>query len=488
MGIDNHFDVIVVGAGISGIGAAYHLQTMSPKSTYQILEGRADFGGTWDLFRYPGIRSDSDMHTLGYRFKPWTADKSIADGPRILDYLRETITENSIDKKIRYNQQVTKAQWSSEDSRWSLTVTDKVSDEVKTFTCGYLFMCSGYYSYKQGFTPEFAGVEKFQGKVVHPQQWPQDLDYKNKRVVVIGSGATAMTLVPAMANDVAEITLLQRSPTYVISRPSVDPFAKRMRRIWPKKIAYALTRVENTTRQQELYKLCREAPEGVKSVLIDAVRAELGADFDVDKHFTPTHKPWDQRMCLVPDSDLFVALRSNKAKVVTDTIKTFTETGIQLDSGEHLEADIVVTATGLNLCTLGEMEFVVDSQPVDFAKTWTYKGFAFSGIPNLASSWGYINASWTLRADLTCEYVCRLLNHMRKTKTTSCTPTLRKIDQDMPQRNWLEDFTSGYMKRMMHKMPRQGDHEPWINPQNYELDKKMFRKSPIDDGVMLFTN
>lgn len=488
MGIDNHFDVIVVGAGISGIGAAYHLQTMSPKSTYQILEGRADFGGTWDLFRYPGIRSDSDMHTLGYRFKPWTADKSIADGPRILDYLRETITENSIDKKIRYNQQVTKAQWSSEDSRWSLTVTDKVSDEVKTFTCGYLFMCSGYYSYKQGFTPEFAGVEKFKGKVVHPQQWPQDLDYKNKRVVVIGSGATAMTLVPAMAIDVAEITLLQRSPTYVISRPSVDPFAKRMRRIWPKKIAYALTRVENTTRQQELYKLCREAPEGVKSVLIDAVRAELGADFDVDKHFTPTYKPWDQRMCLVPDSDLFVALRSNKAKVVTDTIKTFTETGIQLDSGEHLEADIVVTATGLNLCTLGEMEFVVDSQPVDFAKTWTYKGFAFSGIPNLASSWGYINASWTLRADLTCEYVCRLLNHMRKTKTTSCTPTLRKIDQDMPQRNWLEDFTSGYMKRMMHKMPRQGDHEPWINPQNYELDKKMFRKSPIDDGVMLFTN
>jgi len=486
--IGNHFDVIVVGAGISGIGAAYHLQTMSPKSTYQILEGRADFGGTWDLFRYPGIRSDSDMHTLGYRFKPWTADKSIADGPRILDYLKETITENSIDKKIRYNQQVSKAQWSSEDSQWSLTVTDTVSDEVKTFTCGYLFMCSGYYSYKQGFTPEFAGIDQFKGKVVHPQQWPKDLDYKNKRVVVIGSGATAMTLVPAMANDVAQITLLQRSPTYVISRPSVDPFAKRMRRIWPKKIAYALTRTENTTKQQELYKLCRDAPEGVKSVLIDAVRTELGAGFDVDKHFTPTYKPWDQRMCLVPDSDLFVALRSDKAKIVTDTIKTFTETGIQLDSGEHLEADIVVTATGLNLCTLGEMEFVVDSQPVDFAKTWTYKGFAFSGIPNLASSWGYINASWTLRADLTCEYVCRLLNHMRKTKTKACTPTLREEDLAMPARNWLEDFTSGYMKRMMHKMPRQGDHEPWINPQNYELDKKMFRKSPVDDGVMLFTN
>ena len=487
MDIGNHFDVIVVGAGISGIGAAYHLQTMSPDRSFQILEGRADFGGTWDLFRYPGIRSDSDMHTLGYRFKPWTADKSIADGPRILDYLRETITENSIDKKIRYNQQVTKAQWSTENSRWSLTVTDKVSGEVNTFSCGYLFMCSGYYSYKQGFTPEFAGIEKYRGKVVHPQFWPQDLDYKNKRVVVIGSGATAMTLVPAMTDAVAQITLLQRSPTYVISRPSVDPFAKRMRKLWPKKIAYAITRTENTTNQQELYKLCQEAPADVKQIMIDTVRGELGPDFNVDKHFTPTYNPWEQRICLVPDGDLFVALRSGKAKVVTDTIKTFTETGIELDSGEHLEADIVVTATGLNLCTLGEMEFVVDSQPINFADTWTYKGCSFSGVPNLASSWGYINASWTLRADLTCEYVCRLLNHMRKTQTTKCTPTLREQDRDMPARKWLEGFSSGYMKRMMHKMPKQGDREPWINPQNYELDKKMFRKSPVDDGVMQFT-
>ena len=288
MGIDNHFDVIVVGAGISGIGAAYHLQTLSPDRSFQILEGRADFGGTWDLFRYPGIRSDSDMHTLGYRFKPWTADKSIADGPSILNYLRETITENSIDKKIRYNQQVTKAQWSTENSRWSLTVTDKTSGEEKTFTCGYLFMCSGYYSYKQGFTPEFAGIEKYRGKVVHPQFWPQDLDYKNKRVVVIGSGATAMTLVPAMADAAAQVTLLQRSPTYVISRPSVDPFAKRMRKLWPKKIAYAITRTENTTNQQELYKLCQEAPADVKQIMIDTVRGELGPDFNVDKHFTPT--------------------------------------------------------------------------------------------------------------------------------------------------------------------------------------------------------
>ncbi len=482
-----HFDVIVVGAGISGIGAAYHLQTMCPGHSFQILEGRADFGGTWDLFRYPGIRSDSDMHTLGYRFKPWTADKSIADGPAILEYLRETIDENGIDKKIRYHQQVKRAEWSSDNSRWSLTTSDKNSGEQKIITCGYLFMCSGYYSYKQGFTPEFAGIEKYRGKVVHPQFWPKDLDYKNKRVVVIGSGATAMTLVPAMAKDVAKITLLQRSPTYVISRPSVDPFAKRMRRLYPKKIAYALTRKENTTNQQELYKLCQDAPLGVKQIMIDTVRVELGPDFNVDKHFTPSYNPWEQRICLVPDGDLFVALRSKKAEMVTDTIKTFTETGIELDSGGHLEADIVVAATGLNLCTLGEMEFVVDKQPVNFAETWTYKGCSFSGVPNLASSWGYINASWTLRADLTCEYVCRLLNHMKKTQTTKCTPTLREEDRDMPTRKWLEGFSSGYMKRMMHKMPKQGDHEPWINPQNYELDRKMFRKSPVDDGVMIFS-
>lgn len=484
----DHFDVVIVGAGISGIGAAYHLQTMSRDRSYQILESRADFGGTWDLFRYPGVRSDSDMHTLGYRFKPWTAEKSIADGPAILEYLRETIVENAIDKKIRYNHQVNKAEWSSEKSVWSLTVIDKILNQEKTITCGFLFMCSGYYSYKQGFTPEFTGIEKYAGRIVHPQFWPKDLDYKNKRVVVIGSGATAMTLVPAMAKDVAKITLLQRSPTFVISRPSVDPFSKRMRRIWPKKIAYALTRVENTTRQQELYKLCRAFPAEVKQIMIDAVRLELGPDYDVEKHFTPVYNPWDQRICLVPDSDLFVAIKSGKAEVATDIIKTFTETGIELESGEHLAADIVVTATGINLVTLGEMEFVVDSQPVDFANTWTYKGCAYSGVPNLASSFGYINASWTLRADLTCEYVCRLLNHMRKTKTVSCTPTLRTEDLDMAPRNWLEDFSSGYMKRTMHKMPKQGNCEPWLNPQNYETDKKMFRKSPLEDGVMIFAN
>lgn len=481
-----HFDVIVVGAGISGIGAGYHLQTMSPKRTYTILEGRPNIGGTWDLFRYPGIRSDSDMHTLGYRFKPWTAEKSIADGPSIMNYLRETIAENGIDKHIRFNHQATKAQWSSEDSRWTVTVVRNDTGESLTFTCGFLFMCSGYYSYKQGYEPEFNGRSRFKGTIIHPQEWPENLDYTDKRVVVIGSGATAMTLVPAMANTVEHITLLQRSPTYVVSRPAIDPFAKKMRKYLPSKVAHRVTRFKNTTMQQTVYKKTRTNPDEIKKLLLGAVRAELGPDYDVDKHFTPSYNPWDQRLCLVPDSDLFVALHSGKASIVTDTIKTFTETGIELTSGEHLDAEIIITATGLNLVTLGEMEFVVDGIPVDFAKTWTYKGFAYSGIPNLASSFGYINASWTLRADLTCEYVCRLLNHMAKTHTAVCTPTLRDEDHSMPKRNWIEGFSSGYMSRVMHKFPHQGDHEPWINPQNYKRDKKMFRKSPVDDGVMQF--
>jgi cation diffusion facilitator CzcD-associated flavoprotein CzcO len=484
--VQSHFDVIIVGAGISGIGAAYHLKTMSPDRSFQILEGRANFGGTWDLFRYPGVRSDSDMHTLGYKFKPWTADKSIADGPAILEYLRETIAENNLDEKIRYNQHVTKAEWSTLSKTWTLSVLDKISNTENKFSCNFLFMCSGYYSYKQGFTPQFEGIQNFKGEVVHPQFWPQDLDYRNKRVVVIGSGATAMTLVPAMAKDVAKITMLQRSPTYVVSRPSIDPFAKKMRRLLPEKLAYKVTRFKNTTMQQIVYRRTRVKPLEIKELLLSGVRAELGPDYDVAKHFTPTYNPWDQRLCLVPDSDLFKAIRSGKAEVVTDTIKDFSATGIELDSGQHLDADIIVTATGLNLVTLGEMEFVVDSQLVDFSKTWTYKGFAFSGIPNLASSWGYINASWTLRADLTCEIVCRLLNHMRDTKTSMCTPTLRVSDRGMPQKSWIESFSSGYMRRAMHKMPKQGDREPWINPQNYKRDKKMFRKSPVDDGVMLF--
>ncbi len=485
--MSEHFDVVVIGAGLSGIGAAYHLQTMCPDRTYVILEGRQNLGGTWDLFRYPGVRSDSDMHTLGYRFKPWTEAKSIADGPAILAYLRETAKENGIDGHIRFGCLASRAEWSSVDARWSVHTVDKNTEQDSVFTCNYLFMCSGYYSYKKGFTPEFVGVESFEGTIVHPQKWPADLAYEDKNVVVIGSGATAMTLVPAMTSTARHVTMLQRSPTYVVSRPDHDPVADKLRKFLPAKLAYRLTRLKNTTMQQIVYKKTRTEPEKVKAQLLGLVRAELGPDYDVDTHFTPSYNPWDQRLCLVPNSDLFRAIRKGRASVVTDQIQNFTPTGIQLASGQHLEADIIVTATGLQMVTLGEMEFVVDGQLVDFAKTWTYKGCSYSGVPNMASSFGYINASWTLRSDLTCEYVCRLLNHMKKTRTLQCTPQLRQEDHAMTPRSWIDGFSSGYMERTMHLMPRQGDHAPWINPQNYGADKKMFRKAPIEDGVMLFT-
>ncbi|HQZ35687.1 MAG TPA: NAD(P)/FAD-dependent oxidoreductase [Ilumatobacteraceae bacterium] len=483
-----HFDVVVVGAGISGIGAGYHLQTMSPNRSYVILEGRDDIGGTWDLFRYPGVRSDSDMHTLGYSFKPWTAEKSIADGPSILQYLRDTVREFGIDRHIRFGHQITNAEWSTKDARWTVHGQRKDNGEHVTFTCGYLFMCSGYYSYKGGYLPEFAGVETFEGRVVHPQAWPEDLDYAGQRVVVVGSGATAMTLIPAMADTVAHVTMLQRSPTYVVAAPDRDVVANVMRKVLPNKLAYTITRKKNVALQQFLYKRTRTRPDKVKTMLLGRVAKALGPDYDVATHFTPSYNPWDQRMCLVPNGDLFAAIRSGKASVVTDEIDTFTETGIRLKSGTHLPADIIVTATGLNLVTLGEMTFVVDGEPVDFSKTWTYKGFAYSDVPNLASSFGYVNASWTLRADLTCEYVCRLLNHMEATGTVECTPRLRREDAGMPERPWIDNFTAGYMQRVMHKFPRQGDREPWINPQSYTRDKKMFRTGQLEDGAMQFTS
>jgi cation diffusion facilitator CzcD-associated flavoprotein CzcO len=482
-----HVDVVVVGAGLSGIGAGYHLQTMSPDRSYVILEGRDGLGGTWDLFKYPGIRSDSDMHTLGFSFKPWTEAKSIADGPSILQYLKQTVAQFGIDKHIRYGQLVTKAEWSTDDAQWTVTSTNKATGASNTITCSFLFMCSGYYSYKKGHTPEFAGRDRFKGTVVHPQDWPTDLDYAGKRVVVIGSGATAVTIVPSMADKAAHVTMLQRSPTYMVSRPDHDVMANRMRKVLPEKMAYNLTRFKNTWRQQLVYNKTRTDPDKVKQLLLGGIKMELGADYDIEKHFTPAYNPWDQRLCLVPNGDFFKSMREGKASVVTDHITSFTETGIQLASGEHLDADIIITATGLELVTLGEMDFFVDGNQVDFAKTWTYKGFAYSDIPNLASTFGYINASWTLRSDLTAEYVCRLLNHMRKKGVAQCTPRLRDQDRNMKERPWIDGFSSGYMQRMMHRMPRQGDHEPWINPQNYRRDKKMFKHSPIDDGVMQFS-
>ncbi len=482
-----HVDVLVVGAGISGIGAGYHLQTMCPNRSYVILEGRDDLGGTWDLFRYPGVRSDSDMHTLGYSFKPWTAAKAIADGPSILQYVRETTTEFGIDRHIRFGHLVSRAEWCSDTSTWTVEAVRRATGEVVTFTCNFLFMCSGYYSYRGGYTPEFAGRDRFRGQIVHPQAWPEDLDYQGKRVVVIGSGATAMTLVPAMADTAAHITMLQRSPTYVVSRPDTDRVANAMRKVLPDALAYRLTRWRNTTMQHMIYERTRTKPAEVKAKLVEMVRKELGPDYDVDTHFTPSYNPWDQRLCLVPNSDLFNAIKSGKAEVVTDEIVTFTETGVELASGATLEADIIITATGLQMVTLGEMQFVVDGEPVNFAETWTYKGFAYSDVPNLASSFGYINASWTLRADLTCEYVCRLLNHMDRTGTVQCTPRLREFEKSMPQRPWIDGFSAGYMQRMMHQLPKQGNREPWINTQSYKLDKKLFRETPLDDGAMRFT-
>ena len=482
-----HVDVVIVGAGISGIGSAYHLQTMCSDRSYVILEGRPDIGGTWDLFRYPGIRSDSDMHTLGFSFKPWTEAKAIADGPSIMKYLRETVREHGIDRNIRFSTLVKKAEWSTESATWTITAQRADTGEYERYTCNFIHMCAGYYSYKEGFTPHFAGREIFRGRIVHPQEWPEDLDYTGKKVVVIGSGATAMTIVPAMADKVEHITMLQRSPTYVVSRPDHDPINDFLRKFLPARVAYAIVRKKNTVLGSFFYNRTRTQPEKIKAKILGGVRKGLGPDFDVDTHFTPRYDPWDQRLCLIPNGDLFAAINSGRASVVTDHIETFTETGIRLKSGQELEADIVVTATGLNLVTLGEVEIEVDGRTIDFAETWTYRGMAYSDVPNLVSTFGYINASWTLRADLVSTYVCKLLNHMKATGTVQATPRLRPSDRDMTARPWIENFSAGYMERVMDQMPKQGDREPWTNPQRYELEKKIIGKKPVDDSVMTFT-
>ncbi len=479
-----HFDVIVVGAGISGIGAGYHLQRDCPDFSYAILEGRSDLGGTWDLFRYPGVRSDSDMHTLGYSFKPWTDAKSIADGPSILAYVRETAEQFGITDHIRFDHQVTTASWSSHECRWRIRT--QTPHGTVDYSCSYLFMCSGYYSYKEGFTPDFDGREDFEGEVVHPQQWPEDLDYRGKNVVVIGSGATAVTLVPALAETAGHVTMLQRSPTYMVSMPDHDVVADTLRKFLPDRVAYALTRKKNTALGEFFYNQTRKNPAKITKKLLDGVRKDLGPD-EVEQHFTPTYDPWDQRLCLVPNGDLFTALRSTAASIVTDTIDRFTTTGIRLQSGDHLAADIIVSATGLQLVTLGEIAFDIDDVPIDFSETWSYKGLAYSDVPNLASSFGYINASWTLRADMSCEYVCRILNHMRSTQTTICTPRLRPSDHSMTARPWIDDFSAGYIQRMLPHLPKQGDRNPWLNTQSYAADQKLFRRAPVDDGVMKFS-
>jgi monooxygenase len=480
-----HVDVLVVGAGLSGIGAAVHLRKLCPERSFVILEGRERLGGTWDLFRYPGIRSDSDMYTLGYRFKPWEQPKAIADGPSILRYIQDTAREYDLERHIRYGLQVKRAAWSTPDAAWTVEAERAGTNELVRLRCNFLFMCSGYYRYDAGHLPHFEGSQRFKGRIVHPQFWPQDLDYAGQRVLIIGSGATAVTLLPEMAKTAAHVTMLQRSPTWIVARPSEDALANRLRRWLPAKTAYALTRWKRVLLGMYFYGLCQRKPEKVKSLLLGGVRAYLGPEADIDKHFTPRYKPWDQRLCLVPDGDFFLALRKKKASVVTDQIECFTETGLKLKSGEELPADLVVTATGLELKVLGGVMLSVDGQPIDLAQTVSYKAMMYSGVPNLAVSMGYTNASWTLKCDLSCEYVCRLLNHLREHGLRQCTPTLK--DASMPLEAW-SDFSSGYVQRSAHLFPKRGTVAPWKLKQNYIHDLLTLRWGKVDDGAMVFSS
>ncbi len=477
-----HVDVLVVGAGLSGIGAACHLKTECPGKSFVILEGRSAIGGTWDLFRYPGVRSDSDMYTLGYRFRPWRDAKAIADGPAILNYIRETATEFGVDKAIRYDHRVRRASWSSEDARWTVEAETGPEKTIVPFTCNFLYLCTGYYDYEAGYTPEWPGTERFRGRIVHPQKWPEDLDYAGQRVVVIGSGATAVTLVPAMAERAGHVTMLQRSPTYVVSRPAEDKIANWLRRHLPDHAAYAITRWKNVLLGMFFYNLARKQPELFKRMVAKGVRHKLDDEY-LSKHFTPRYNPWDQRLCLVPDSDLFSAIREGRASVVTDQIETFTEDGLRLKSGETLDADIIVTATGLVLKLMSGLRLSVDGAPVDLSKTMAYKGMMYSDVPNLASAFGYTNASWTLKCDLTAEYVCRILNYMDKHGYAQCTP--RASDPSLEEEPIL-DFTSGYVRRALHTLPRQGSKTPWRLHQNYVKDLSMMRFGRVDDGTMEF--
>jgi monooxygenase len=479
-----YLDVLIVGAGLSGIGAAWHLQDKCPGKSYAILEGRETSGGTWDLFRYPGIRSDSDMYTLGYSFRPWQDAKAIADGPSILSYIREVASDHGIDARIRYGHRVVAASWSTPEARWTVEIEQGPEKRKITISCGFLWMCSGYYDYAGGYTPDFPGIERFQGRIVHPQKWTGDIDYKGKKVVVIGSGATAVTLVPAMAPEAAHVTMLQRSPTYVVARPAEDSIANRLRRRLPITLAYGLTRWKNVLLGMYFYQLCKRRPDRAKALILKGVRYFLGPDYDIEKHFTPRYNPWDQRLCLVPDADLFRAIRANQVSVVTDEIETFTETGIRLKSGSELEADLVVTATGLALQLLGGMAVQVDGKAINPADTLAYKGMMYSDMPNFAVVSGYTNASWTLKADLVCEYVCRLLNHMQKNGLRQCTPRLD--DPDMERLPWV-DFSSGYIQRAADKFPKQGARRPWRLHQNYAKDLLSLRYGSLRDKAMVFS-
>ncbi len=479
----DHVDVLIVGAGLSGIGAAYHVQTRLPGKSYAILEARDALGGTWDLFRYPGIRSDSDLPTLGYAFKPWTGEKTIADGPAILDYVRETAEENGIDRHIRYGHRVQRASWSSHDALWTVEATRTDTGDRATLTCNWLFAASGYYRYDEGFTPHFEGRERFGGQVIHPQHWPADLDYAGKRVVVIGSGATAVTLVPAMAGEAEHVTMLQRSPGYVIPLPSKDVVANALRRVVGPRRAHRLTRRKNIWLQQRTYALSRRRPKLVRRIIRGVQRSALGRGYDLDTHFTPRYDPWDQRLCVVPDGDLFRVLRTGAASIVTDRVEIFTETGIRLESGAELQADIIVTATGLNLLAFGGMQLVVDGREIALPDTLAYKGTMLSGVPNFAYAIGYTNSSWTLKVNLVCEYFCRLVAHVDARGHDACVP---QVDDPDLQTRPLLDFSAGYVQRSIDEFPRQGASAPWQLNMSYAADVETLRAGTVDDGTLRF--
>lgn len=479
----SHLDVLVVGAGLSGVGAGHYLQTECPWATYEIFEARADMGGTWDLFRYPGIRSDSDMHTLGYSFRPWDGEKSIADGASILQYIKDTAAESGVDRHIRFNHKVTAANWSSDESRWHITVQRTDTGEEVELTAGFLFSCSGYYRYDHGYLPDFAGMADFGGTLVHPQAWPEGLDVTGKRVVVIGSGATAVTLVPALARSAAHVTMLQRSPTYIASLPERSPAAKMFRALLPAKKAGTATKWFHALVTQGFYQVCRRYPKQMRRLLREGVKRQLPLGFDVETHFTPKYNPWDQRFCAVPNGDLFTALSDGSASVVTDRIEHFTKKGLRLESGAELEADVIVTATGLQLLFLGGIDVAVDGEKLNPAEHLTYKGMMLEGVPNLAIAVGYTNASWTLKCDLTCDYVCRLLNHMHEHGLRTCVP--RDHDHAGAE-GTLMGLTSGYIQRSTHLLPKQGASYPWKVHQSYLRDYRALKMTPVDDGFMEF--
>ncbi|GIF12169.1 flavin-containing monooxygenase [Actinoplanes teichomyceticus] len=475
-------DVLIVGAGLSGIGAAYYLQRDHPQRSYAIVEARGASGGTWDLFRYPGIRSDSDLHTFGYEFRPWREERVIADAASILRYLRETAAEHGIDRRIRYHHRVIGASWSSPEATWRVAIEHTDTGERSEITCRWLFCAGGYYRYDEGFTPDFPGRDGFRGTIVHPQQWPDDLDHTGRRVAVIGSGATAVTLVPALAETAAHVTMVQRTPSYVVAAPARDPLAPRLRRLLGDERAFAVIRRKNIAQQRAIWQFCQRHPKAARRVIRWLNTRQLPAGYPVDEHFNPPYDPWDQRLCVVPDGDLFRAIRSGKASVVTGRIDTFTADGVRMADGRLVEADVIVTATGLNVQAFGGVELTVDGEPVKLPETVAYKGMMLSGVPNLAYAIGYTNSSWTLKIGLLCEHFCRLLEHMDRHGHTVCRP---RPAGPMATRPFL-DFGAGYIQRALGQLPRQGARAPWLTSMNYQSDVKMLREAPVTDPELSF--